>query len=53
MGGVIDNDPLEDEDLREASAAAEKKNANEPRQVPPVMEKMEVQMKVMEKARHK
>ena len=53
MGGVIDNDPLEDEELREARLAAAKKDANEPRNAPAMMEMMKAQIRVLEKVQRK
>ncbi len=53
VGGVMDNDPLEDEELRDARLAASKQDANEPRPAPPALEKMKAQMRVIEKVQEK
>jgi hypothetical protein len=45
VGGIMENDPLEDEELREARLAASKKDVNPPKAVPPAFEKMKDQMK--------
>ncbi len=60
IGGIMDNDPLEDEELREARLAAEAKAAKEPQALQQMemmkgqmMEMMKVQKRVLEKVQRK
>jgi hypothetical protein len=54
MGGIMVDDPLEDEELREARLAAARKDANEPQNAPAIMmEMMKAQIRVLEKVQRK
>jgi hypothetical protein len=53
MGGIMVDDPLEDEELREARLAAARKDANEPQNAPVMMEMMKAQIRVLEKVQQK